>query len=570
MRKKERTRKTSLAMTLIILFSTILIAVVVLNLAINALLLERVYVQNKIAAMVNFYEELSVAEDLDETVRARISYDNMRVFIWDEDGELIVDSIPMTPITSEIWTEANKPSDEKKPGGNNPGGNKPEGDNPQGEGGRERGEGSTEPPEPKERPTERKQPEVSDGMSGGERDDLDESKRRSEMLIFDLEVNEDYIIKQTDDYSVISFSDFSSTDSYSLYLRGYFEDGKKVLLQNPVSPVKESAAISTSLSLVVGVIMLILGIIIVSLVSGRIAKPVKEMSKMALAMCNLDFSKKYAGKRTDEIGELGRAINELSSKLEATIDELYEKNERLRADNELKSQIDTMRKEFIANASHELKTPVALISGYAEGLRDNVASDEETRRMYTDVIIDETEKMDNIIHQMLDLMEIEGTEREASYEKISMKDLAEDVISSCSVLAENENVNVKLECSGEVVVKGEYWRIYQAVMNYLTNALNHVDDKKDVVVTLKEDGGEVYLGVYNSGGSIPQEETEKIWERFYKVDKARTREYGGTGLGLSIVKSIVKNHGGKCGVVNHPQGVEFYFTLPSGEDGEQL
>ncbi len=563
MKGVKKPRKTSLAGTLIVLFSTILIMVVVLNLVINALLLEKVYVRNKIVAMVDFYKELSTAEDLDETVKARLSYDNMRVFIWDENDELIVDSIPMTPISSEIWMEANKPSDEKKPSGSSPSGNAPQGE------GRGRGEGASEPsepPEPREHSTERKQPEISIGMASAEHDNLDENKRRSEMLIFDLDVEEDFIIEQTDEYSVISFSDFSSRESYSLYLRGYLSGGRKVLLQNPVSPVKESVAISTSLSITVGVLMLILGIIIVLIVSGRIAKPVREMSKMALAMCNLDFSKKYTGKRTDEIGELGRAINELSSKLEATIEELYEKNERLQADNDLKSQIDTMRKEFIADASHELKTPVALISGYAEGLRDNVASDEESRRMYTDVIIEETEKMDNIIHQMLDLMEIDATEQELSTEKISMKELVEDVISSCSVLAENENVTVKLDSSGEVVVKGEYWRIYQAVMNYLTNALNHVDDKKDVTVTLKESNGEVYLGVYNSGSNIPEGEIEKIWERFYKVAKARTREYGGSGLGLSIVKSIIKKHGGKCGVVNHPQGVEFYFTLPGGED----
>lgn len=527
----------SLSRKLILVFSAILLMVIALNTMINALLLEKVYRNRKISAMQELYEIIerqysdnASEDDIKSTVSEVLSYENLRVFIWDGDNNIIITSLPISP------------SNENK----------------------ENAEIEREPREKKTNGESAEENELAENFRHFPRQAPSEGKKHnipSAAFIFEAHVAPNDNIYECDDYSIVMFEDFNSLGQKSLCLRGSLPENRRILIQMPIAPISESAAISNTLMLAVGIIMLVIGILVVSITSRTIARPVKELSEIADSMQNLDFSRKYIGRSRDEIGSLGASINSLSSKLEETINELYEKNEQLKKDIELKSRIDTMRKEFIANASHELKTPVALISGYAEGLRDNVASDEESRRIYTDVIIDETERMDHIIHQMLDLMELDNAQEMLKNENISLSDLTEDAINSCSLLAKNKGVTIECVNTGDPNVYGDYWRIYQAVINYITNAVNHVDEKGIIKVSIEDKGSKVRFSVYNSGKNIPEEEMNNIWERFYKVDKAHTRAYGGTGLGLSIVRSVIELHGGEYGVINKPEGVEFYFVI---------
>lgn len=508
----------TLSKKLILLFSAILITVILLNVFISMFLLEKVYFQNKISDMKKFYETLDQSyksnasqEDVIVNVKSLVSNNNMRVFIWDENDRLIIDSVPILQIESATGDKIEPPPDNNR--------------------------------------ADRKKPPIHAPWHKGE------------FFIFNADVEKKDLIFENKDYSIIRFSNFDDMGQQSLYLRGSLPNNYKVLLQVPVLPMKEAVAISNTISLAIGLAMLIVGVIVVFITAKRIAKPVKELSDIAVSMQNLDFSRKYTGHRNDEIEALGKAINMLSEKLEITIAALKKKNDVLQKDNEMKSRIDEMRKEFIANASHELKTPIALIAGYAEGLKDNIAADEQSKNAYIDVIHDEAMRMDGIIRQMLEIMELEIANDVLNAETFSMNDLIEDVIHSCSLLAENTRTDIKYDVDDNVTVYGDYWRIYRSVLNYLTNALHHVDENKKIVLTLKDEGSKVYLGVYNSGHHIPESESEKIWEKFYKTDKAHTREYGGTGLGLSIVKTTVKLHGGECGFVNKPKGVEFYIIL---------
>lgn len=525
-------KKTTLSRKLILVFSAILVMVIALNVIISAFMLEKVYRNIKISAMRDFYGILKeqYAENADEetikdTVKKIITQEGMRVFVWDKDDKIVIDSFPL--LHSD---DSNEPeSDMTEP---------------------ENGLNSLPEKRKKNQNDEKRQRLLSEN-----------SNPRSEIFIFDAHLREEDIISENEDYSIVLFGNFEDLGQKSLYLRGKLANGNRVVIQMPIATISEAVKISNTLMLAVGIIMLLIGVVVIYVTSRTIARPVKELSEIADSMKNLDFSRKYEGKRRDEIGSLGESINSLSAKLEETINELCEKNEQLMKDIELKSRIDKMRKEFIANASHELKTPVALISGYAEGLRDNVASDEQSRKIYLDVIIDETEKMDHIIHQMLDLMEIDRTEEDLKSEKISLCTIAEDVVHSCELLAKNKGVNITLERIGASDVYGDYWQIYQAVINYITNAINHADEKKIVKIKIEEIDDSVAFSVYNSGKNIPEDELNNIWERFYKVDKAHTREYGGTGLGLSIVRSVIEKHGGEYGVTNKENGVEFYFIL---------
>lgn len=512
--------KLTLSRKLILVFSAVLVTVIALNCGINAFLLEKVYRNMKISAMRDDYgtlkamcEEGAAVEEITDAVRQIISGGSLRIFVWDSERNLVIDSFPLL----------------HKAEGNDMRFPKQNGEN-------------------------------QEKRIQNKRDGRNDQVWHAESF-FATGVPPEDEIYSCEDYSIFMMGSFEDLGQQSLYLRGLLPGDLQIVMQMPLAAISEAVEISNTLMLAVGIFMLIIGIVIVSVTSRTIARPVKELSEIADSMQNLDFSRKYEGKSRDEIGSLGESINSLSDKLEDTINELCRKNEQLQKDIELKSKIDKMRAEFTANASHELKTPVALIEGYAEGLRDNIASDEASRRMYTDVIIDETEKMDHIIHQMLDLMELDGIEEAPKKESFSLALLAEDAVNSCDLMIKKNGIDLSFTQKGSCETEGDYWRIYQAVINYITNAINHAEGQKIVRITTEEVANKVRFSVYNSGKNIPEEETGNIWERFYKVDKAHTREYGGSGLGLSIVRSVIELHGGEYGVINKPDGVEFYFIL---------
>ena len=251
----------------------------------------------------------------------------------------------------------------------------------------------------------------------------------------------------------------------------------------------------------------------------------------------------------------------MSDQLEQTISELKSANVELQKDNERKTQIDEMRKEFLNNVSHELKTPIALISGYAEGLKDNIAEDKESRDFYCDVIIDESSKMNNMVRKLLTLNQLEFGNDQVTMERFDITQLVKGVISGMKLLIEDKGASVTINTDEPVYVWGDEFKIEEVVTNYMSNALNHLDYDKKIDVRIIRENGLVRVSVFNTGNPIPEGDIDKIWDKFYKVDKARTREYGGSGIGLSIVKAIMESHNQQCGVKNYEDGVQFWFTL---------
>ena len=287
-------------------------------------------------------------------------------------------------------------------------------------------------------------------------------------------------------------------------------------------------------------------------------------------MSNLDFDAKYTGKHKDEIGVLGNSMNELSAKLEGTILELKKANIELQKDIEQKIEIDEMRKDFISNVSHELKTPIALIQGYAEGLKDNINDDPESMEFYCDVIIDESDKMNKMVKKLLALTQIEFGNKQVNIERFNLVDVMEGIIKSVQLRAEQENVKIIFENKEPVYVWADEFQIEEVITNYVSNAFNHIDGKRIIEMKIVEKDGIVRMSVFNTGKQIPENELENVWIKFYKVDKARTREYGGNGIGLSIVKAIADSMNKKCGVFNHEDGVEFWFELDGKASEEGL
>jgi signal transduction histidine kinase len=280
-------------------------------------------------------------------------------------------------------------------------------------------------------------------------------------------------------------------------------------------------------------------------------------------MSRLDFEAKYEGDSEDEIGILGNSMNALSDKLKETIGELKSANNELMKDIEEKTQIDKMRQEFIANVSHELKTPIALIQGYAEGLTEGMAEEKESRDYYCEVIMDEANKMNKMVRQLLTLNALESGHDQASIERFDLMELVNGVLTSTRILMEQKEAVISFSNDHPVYVWADEFKIEEVMTNYVSNALNHLSGERRIEIIIEEEENEVMVSVKNTGDPIPEEDLPNIWTKFYKVDKARTRAYGGSGIGLSIVKAIMDSHHKECGVENVEDGVRFWFTLDS-------
>ena len=293
----------------------------------------------------------------------------------------------------------------------------------------------------------------------------------------------------------------------------------------------------------------------------KITSPILSLTTISERMSNLDFEARYAGEATDEIGVLGHSMNTLSSRLKDAIGELKTANLQLQRDIEEKIQIDEMRKEFIANVSHELKTPIALIQGYAEGLSEGMAEDKESRDYYCEVIVDEAQKMNRMVKQLLTLSALESGKDVVVMERFDIAELIRGLLASVHILTEQAGVETVFVQEGPCYVWADEFKIEEVVTNYLSNALNHVHSGGEIQVSLRQQQGRIRVGVFNTGSPIPQEDLPNLWTKFYKVDKARTRAYGGSGIGLSIVKAIMHSHQQPFGVENREDGVEFWFML---------
>lgn len=266
----------------------------------------------------------------------------------------------------------------------------------------------------------------------------------------------------------------------------------------------------------------------------------------------------------------GKSINTMSIKLEETIKQLKKSNMELERDIEEKSKIDEMRKQFISDVSHELKTPIALIQGYSEGLIENVNTDEENRKFYADVILDEAGKMDLLVKKLLELMKLEYGQREFHDTKFDITEMIQEIIRNSKVVLEEQNIKVNFSAKEPVYVLADDFYIEQVIRNYFTNAIKNnkpVNGKKKIKISFKKakEKSHIRVCVFNTGEPISEENLARIWTRFYKIDKSRNRESGGTGIGLALVKAIMNQYGNDFGVQNRKDGVEFYFEINQGK-----
>ena len=345
------------------------------------------------------------------------------------------------------------------------------------------------------------------------------------------------------------------------------EDGTKTFIRLPISIIEESVRISNSFIYVVAIITIVLGGIAILIISEKFTKPIEELNDITNKMMKLDFDKKFkVQENEDEINELGKNINNLSDRLKSTIKQLKKNNSELERDVEEKAKIDEMRKRFVSDVSHELKTPIALIQGYAEGLIENVNTDEENRNFYANVILDESNKMDKLVKKLLELLRLENEDTRFNDTNFDIVELIRGIIVNSNVMLEEKNIEVEFEEKNPIYVCADDFYIEQVVNNYFSNAIKNVEEingVKRIKVEIKksEEQGKVRISVFNTGRNIDEEEITRIWNRFYKVDESRQRSNGGSGIGLSLVKAVMNKYENQFGVENKENGVEFYFEI---------
>lgn len=367
-------------------------------------------------------------------------------------------------------------------------------------------------------------------------------------------------LQRTENYQLTQSKDPWNKIEY-IEMWGKFGDGSLFLLRSPLESIKESVAIFNRFLFSIGSVIMVICIAFIWYFSKRMTDPILELAALSERMVNLDFNAKYTSGGSNEIGELGANFNRMSEKLESVISELKSANNSLQKDIERKEKLEQMRSEFMGNVSHELKTPIALIQGYAEGLKEGVNESEESREFYCDVIIDEAAKMNQMVRNLMTLNQLEFGDEELNYERFDLTQLIREVLKSMEILAQQKEAKVIFRQEEAVYVWGDEFKVEQVVRNYVSNAYNHLDGECVVEVKVLLQDGKAKVIVFNTGTPIPEEEVPHIWDKFYKVDKAHTREYGGNGIGLSIVKAIMESFHQKYGVNNYDNGVEFWFEI---------
>lgn len=372
-------------------------------------------------------------------------------------------------------------------------------------------------------------------------------------------------ISHSEEYKNGQYYNLAHPDLNLSYL-GYalnYGDGYTVHVLVQHTLIEQSASIAGEFIMLTSLLGLIIALIWSVIFSKHFSRPISEMNDIAVNMAKLDFSKKLEVDSDDEIGQLACSINELSVALDKALRELNEKNAKLQDEIELERRIDSMRKGFVANVSHELKTPLSIIQGYAEALDGKMADNPQKRKKYCSVIREETERMNHMVIELLELSRLEGGLM-PDYKVYDIAAYAEHLADIFTDSAAKKKAKISAHTPTSAMVRADEILIGNALQNLVSNAISHVNEDGIISIRVAKsptDDEKIRVSVFNSGSSVDPENMEKIWVSFWRADKAHNRAEGRFGLGLSIVKAIMVAHSNNFGVYNISDGVCFWIEL---------
>lgn len=339
-----------------------------------------------------------------------------------------------------------------------------------------------------------------------------------------------------------------------------YDENVLMIVSSPIYPMQEAVEYSLRFYIYILLLALLVSFMINYFFSKIFTNPLTELTEVSHNMANLSFQKKADIKTGDEVEELADSINYMSEKLDDTIRKLEDSNSKLKKEIEKERMLEKFRKNFISSVNHELKTPIALISGYAEGLKDGVA-DDESREFYCQVIMDEANRMDVMVKDLLLISQIESGYFKMEQSTMDIVSILKSSLQKFEILIRDKNLTVSSNIDEKVMVSANMNGIEKVLNNLLSNAVKYSSKNGDIRIGIEDFGKKVKVFIYNSSDKISKDELDKIWTPFYKVDKSGSKKYGGTGLGLAIVKEILEKHGSQYGVNILEGGLEFYFYL---------
>ena len=335
-----------------------------------------------------------------------------------------------------------------------------------------------------------------------------------------------------------------------------------VIAAAPVRPIEEAASVISEFYIYIAIGYVFVAIILSFIYSNFISKPLVKINKVAKKMSKMDFSEKCDTSRDDEIGSLAGTLNFLSSNLDKSLSELRERNAKLELDIEKERNLEVMRKDFIASVSHELKTPIGIIEGYAEGIKDGIV-DSKDAIVYLETIIDESKKMGVLVSNMLELSKLESGVIKPKLEVFNINRLIKKVVNKHLMEANDSSLTLIFKENTEYsYVFADTFQMEQVLTNLITNALKYTPKNHDIIISISEEAPNYKISVFNSGATIDSSEIDKLFNKFYRVDKARRRNSNSSGLGLSIIKNILELHSFEYSLMNKDNGVDFSFYLP--------
>ena len=318
----------------------------------------------------------------------------------------------------------------------------------------------------------------------------------------------------------------------------------------PFSEVQLQLQLIYRIVLFSAIVAVVIAFAVAYLLSRSITMPISRMQDAAQRIAKGDFSSKVDIKSKDELGELAKSLNIMAA-------ELQQKMENLR-------RMDNIRTDFVANVSHELKTPLTLIKGYIETLQDRAINDRDKANRFVSIIKEHTNRLENIINDLLSLSELELSKDCLNKTEFDLKKLIDEVALGFGYALDSKHHSLSVDPQGDDFrVKADRDKIEQVIVNLIDNAIKYTNEAGKISILLNEQQDDITIIVMDNGIGIPQEDIDRVFERFYRVDKARSRELGGTGLGLGIAKHIILAHKGQISIESEiKKGTKVLVRLP--------
>ncbi len=353
-----------------------------------------------------------------------------------------------------------------------------------------------------------------------------------------------------------------ATAQYIVY-GSFFGDNNSLQIYYPIDTITKNAETASWTLFILSIIALLLYYAGTYFFVMEFSKPVVTINSTAKKIANLDFSQNCPSFRITELDELSKSVNTLSASLEKALNKLKNENLQLEYDIKKERALEKTRRSFVANASHELKTPISIIHGYAEGMKYGIGCD--STEEFCDIIIDEAEKMNQLIVKLLEFLHIGSGEYPLSMQRFYLDELLMSHLGSLEPLYREKGITLSTDFGTNLYAEGDPTLLKIVFNNYVSNAISHAENEKEIHISVTEENDEYTVHVFNTGKCIPENDIANIWQSFYRADKSHSRAEGRFGLGLSIVASIQELHREDYSVENKENGVEFCFTVKKAE-----